>query len=102
MSSGQPAFRWRTALELATIVSVIYIFIGAPGLSTFLTSDKNASNHVVKPKAHIRPDSFVYPDPDLKCAEHSYDVHIYSANPLVIYIDGFLSQDEADALIDLR
>jgi hypothetical protein len=29
-------------------------------------------------------------------------VHLFSAQPLVIYIDGFLTGEEADALIELR
>jgi prolyl 4-hydroxylase len=95
-----PSFRWRTVLELAAIVSVIYIFLGAPGLSSSLTSGEK--KNVVKPKPHIRPESLVYPDADLECPEHGYDVHIYSAKPLVIYIDNFLSHEEADALVDLR
>jgi len=94
------SFRWRTVLELAAIVSALYIFLGAPGLSGSLTSGEKKD--AIKPKAHIRPESLVYPDPDLQCPEHGYDVHIYSTKPLVIYIDGFLSHEEADALVDLR
>jgi prolyl 4-hydroxylase len=100
------SFRWRTVLELAAIISAVYIFLGAPGFSgSSLTSGgvkKNVQGVKPKPKPHIRPESLVYPDPDLKCQEHGYDVHIYSTKPLVIYIDGFLSHEEADALVDLR
>ena len=97
-----PAFQWRTLLELATIVSVIYIFLGAPGLSGGSFTSGGERKDIVKPKPHIRPDALVYPDADLQCPEHGYDVHIYSAKPLVIYIDNFLSHAEADALVDLR
>jgi prolyl 4-hydroxylase len=102
--SPPSSFRWRTLLELAAIISAVYIFLGAPGLSGSLTSSGGVKKNVpgVKPKPHIRPDSLVYPDPDLECPEHGYDVHIYSTKPLVIYIDGFLSHEEADALVDLR
>lgn len=100
------SFRWRTVLELVAIVSALYIFLGAPGLSgsSSLTSEGGEKKNVqgVKPKPHIRPESLVYPDPDLQCPEHGYDVHIYSTKPLVIYIDGFLSHEEADALVDMR
>ena len=95
------AFRWRTVLELAAITSVLYIFLGAPGLSGFLTSE-GQNKIVVKPKSNIRPESLIYPDADLECPEHGYDVHIYSTKPLIIYIDNFLSHKEADALVDLR
>lgn len=96
-----PAFRWRTVFEIAAIISVVYIFLGAPGSSGSLTSE-GKNRDVVKPRPHIRPESLVFPDPDLKCPQHDYNVHIYSAKPLVIYIDGFLSHEEADALVDLR
>lgn len=96
-------FRWRTLLEIAAIVSAVYIFLGAPGLSSgSLTSDDKGNKNVAKVKPHIRPESLVFPDPDLECPEHGYDVHIYSTKPLVVYIDGFLSSEEADALVELR
>ena len=100
MASGQPAFRWRTVLELTVIGSVVYFFLGAPGLSGSLTSGQK--DVVAAPKAQLKPNSLVYPDLDLKCTQHSYEVHLFSAKPLVIYIDGFLTGEEADALIELR
>jgi prolyl 4-hydroxylase len=101
MASGQPAFRWRTILELTVISSVVYFFLGAPGLSGILntTGQKNVA---IPPKAQLKPNSLVYPDLDLTCAQHKYDVHIFSAKPLVIYIEGFLTGEEADALVELR
>lgn len=100
MSSSPAPFRWRTVLEFAAIASVIYFFLGAPGLNDVLSSSKK--DVVAAPKVHIRPESLVYPDADLKCPEHKYDVHIFSTKPLVVYVDGFLSSEEADALIELR
>lgn len=101
MASNQPAFRWRTILELTVIGSVVYfLFLGAPGLSGSLTSGRK--DVVAAPKAQLKPNSLVYPDLDLECAQHNYEVHLFSAKPLVIYIDGFLTGEEADALIELR
>lgn len=100
MTSNQPAFRWRTILELTVIGSVVYFFLGAPGLSGNLTSGQK--DVVAAPKVQLKPNSLVYPDFDLKCAQHNYEVHVFSAKPLVIYIDGFLTGEEADALIELR
>jgi hypothetical protein len=100
MSATQPSFRWRTILEVTVIASVIYFFIGAPGLSDVLSSGKKGV--VPAPKIHLKPDSLVYPDLDLDCAKHTYDVHIFSAKPLIVYIDGFLTESEADALVELR
>jgi hypothetical protein len=36
------------------------------------------------------------------CKDHSYDMHLISEDPLVIYIDGFISQEEALQLVSLR
>lgn len=101
MTSDQPAFRWRTILELTIIGSVVYFFfLGAPGLSSGLTTGQK--DVVAAPKAQVKPNSLVYPDLGLKCAQHNYEVHLFSAKPLVVYIDDFLTGEEADALIELR
>jgi hypothetical protein len=100
MSATQPSFRWRTILELTVIASVIYFFVGAPGLSDVLSSGQKGV--APAPKIHLKPDSLVYPDFKLDCAKHTYDVHIFSAKPLIVYIDGFLTESEADALVELR
>lgn len=99
MPPSQPAFRWRTILELTTISAVVYFFLGAPGLSGVL---KSSGRHVATPKALVRPESLVYPNTDLQCKEHGYDIHVYSTKPLVIYIDGFLGGQEAEQLVELR
>jgi len=101
MASSQPAFRWRTILELTVIGSVVYFFLGAPGLSGLLASGQK-DVAATAPKAQLKPNSLVYPDLDLECAQHNYEVHLFSAKPLVIYIDGFLTGEEADALVELR
>jgi prolyl 4-hydroxylase len=100
MSATQPSFRWRTILELAVIGAVVYFLIGAPGLSDVISSSKKGV--VPAPKIHLKPDSLVYPDLNLDCAKHTYDIHIFSAKPLIVYIDGFLTESEADALVEQR
>ena len=101
MASSQPAFRWRTILELTVIGSVVYFFLGAPGLSDLLAA--GSKDVVAAPNTKLlKPNSLVYPDLNLECAQHNYEVHLFSAKPLVIYIDGFLTGEEADALIELR
>lgn len=103
MTSQPPSFRWRTIAEVAVISSVIYFFLGAPGLDSVLSSHKKSNAAVTAPKAqNTRTETLVYPDLDLKCEETGYDVHIFSTKPLVIYVAGFLSGEEADALVELR
>jgi prolyl 4-hydroxylase len=46
--------------------------------------------------------SLIAPDEPLSCRPHSYTTHILSQEPLVIYIEGFLSPDESDHLLKIR
>jgi len=36
------------------------------------------------------------------CATHSYKTHLFSKDPLVIYIESFINLEEASQLVDLR
>jgi prolyl 4-hydroxylase len=98
--SSQSSFRWRTIVEVAAISVVIYIFLGAPGLSSSESGKSTVQDDV--PLARAKVESLVYPDKDLKCPRHELDVHIFSASPLVVYLDGFLNNEEAEHLIDIR
>ena len=100
MSSQPASFRWRTIVEVAVISIVIYVFLGTPGLPSSSTSESKAQNDV--PVARAKAESLVYPDKDLRCPKHEFDVHIFSTSPLVVYIDGFLSEAEADHLVEIR
>lgn len=102
MSNSQPSFRWRTLFELSIIASVIYFLVGAPGFNGLVKSSGSTTTVAPAVKSHTRTDAIVYPEANLACESHDYDVHIYSAKPLVIYVDGFLGSEEADALIELR
>jgi prolyl 4-hydroxylase len=95
-------FRWRTTIEVAVISIVLYIFLGAPGLKSTSQADVRVTDDDV-PKAQARAESLIYPDvKNLQCTAHDYRVHIFSADPLIIYIDGFLSEHEAKHLVDIR
>jgi hypothetical protein len=99
--SGKP-FRWRTIVEVAVISVVIYIFLGAPGLKTPVQHKPSNNEHDV-PTPRAKAESLVYPDTqNLKCAKHEVDMHIFSTQPLVIYIDGFLSDAEVRHLVEIR
>ena len=97
--SSQP-FRWRTVVEFAVISVVIYVLIGTPGLPNSLPSSSSDEKDV--PIARAKVESLVYTDENLQCSEHAFDVHIFSQSPLVIYIDGFVSEGEARHLVDIR
>lgn len=58
---------------------------------------------------NLEDDSFISPEDDrpLNCAGpgidgSAYKTHILSHDPLVIYIENFLSDTEADHLVDVR
>lgn len=99
----EPSFRYRTILEVAIISLVIYYFLGTPGFSSSSTSTASSTSRIKEPEvpeAKAQIESLVYPDRDLQCPAHLFkNIHIFSASPLVIYIDGFLSEAEADHLV---
>nr|POF15231.1 prolyl 4-hydroxylase 1 [Quercus suber] len=102
MSNAQEQpFRWRTVLEVGVIAAVIYIVLGAPGLSskTAGSSAKDGQQDVPISKAKI--ESLVFPRADLQCPQPQYDVHVFSTSPLVLYVDNFVTEAEADHLVDI-
>lgn len=93
-------FRWRTLIEVAVIAAAIYIAIGAPGLFTASTTSDQVQKDV--PIARAKAETLVYPSKGLQCPRRDFGIHILSSSPLVIYIDDFLSDSEADHLVDIR
>jgi prolyl 4-hydroxylase len=48
-------------------------------------------------------DSLVLPEKNLTCGEHAYKgVYVLSRDPLVVYIEGFLSEGEGKEVVRLR
>lgn len=53
--------------------------------------------------AREKIESLVLPERDLVCGEHKYKgVHILSREPLVVYIEGFLGDEEARHVVGIR
>ena len=99
MATSNDSFRWRTVLEVAGISAIIYVLLGAPGIPASIWPE-NVPVHEASPRAKI--ESLVFPSEGLQCPRHEYDVHVFSASPLIIYVDGFLSSGEAKHLVDMR
>lgn len=102
--ANDQSFRYRTILEVAVISLVIYFLVGTPGLflsSTETDSDgSQQSQNQDIPLSKSKTKSLVHADPDLHCGAHLFKgVHILSTGPLVIVIDGFLSESEADHMV---
>lgn len=108
MAQDPPSFRYRTIIEVAAISLVIYFFLGTPGLSSSRTpssplppSTSNIQDEDV-PEAKAKIEALTTPDPNLQCPPHAFkNVHVFSSTPLVVYIDGFLSEEEADHFVDI-
>lgn len=48
-------------------------------------------------------DSLVIPDANLTCEEHAFrSVHVLSREPLVVYIEGFLGDEESTEVVQSR
>lgn len=90
------SFRWRTVIEVAVISIVIYLFLGTSGLPNSLSDTKSLGDSNV-PVARAKIES----TKGLECARHDFDIHVFSTRPLIIYIDGFLSEKEAELLVDI-
>jgi prolyl 4-hydroxylase len=79
---------------------VLYILAGAPLQDIFFSNKDAGSGEGV---VHKRLENIVVPEKGLVCEKHGYkDVHVLSREPLVVYIEGFLSGEEAERVVELR
>ncbi|KAJ5953186.1 Prolyl 4-hydroxylase alpha subunit [Penicillium verhagenii] len=97
----------------------VYIFILSPLLQTFLGSRTATTTHPSdtenifdywtgpdsSPAPELRDDSFISPDdgvPETCPGEPAgYKVHLLSRAPLILYLENFLGDEEADHLVDI-
>ncbi|KAH7402016.1 hypothetical protein DE146DRAFT_716434 [Phaeosphaeria sp. MPI-PUGE-AT-0046c] len=90
-------------VQYVFFAAIIYVLAGAP-LSSFFRESNTFSGVGVNSdaSAHVgNPDHLVIPEADLTCDEHAYKgVYILSREPLVVYIEGFVSSEEAKHVVD--
>ncbi|KAJ5648373.1 hypothetical protein N7490_004745 [Penicillium lividum] len=91
----------------------VYIFILSPLLQTFLGSSTTTSSTEnifdwsadSTPPPDLRNDSFISPDDGIPTTcpgePAGYKVHLLSRTPLILYLENFLSDDEADHLVNI-
>lgn len=77
-----------------------YILAGAP-LSRFLFGSLSERSHQEE-LSFEKSESLVIPEQNLSCPHHAYNIHLFSKEPLVIYIESFLSDEEAEHLVRIR
>ncbi|KAF1953887.1 hypothetical protein CC80DRAFT_568297 [Byssothecium circinans] len=86
-------------IQYGIFAVLAYILAGAP-LQTLLTPSSNHDGKVQISKEKI--EGLVIPIRNLTCPEHTFKgVHVLSRQPLVVYIEGFLSGEEADGVVEL-
>lgn len=90
----------RTALQYIGILAVLYIVFGNSISTTVFPQTKEETVDLPVSQDHI--ESLVYPDPKMQCPQKPLDVHIFSNNPLIIYIPTFLSDEESQHMIEIR
>ncbi|KAH7132145.1 hypothetical protein B0J11DRAFT_520943 [Dendryphion nanum] len=92
------ALSFGTLIQYAVIALLGYILVGAPFSTVF------SGSSVPSPRSQSsfdRVDSLAVPDAGLKCKDHGYRVHLFSREPLVIYIENFVNDQEAKHIVDM-
>ena len=90
-----------TLLQYTAILAAIYVFLNGP-FSGVSQGQSSSDESYDIPLSQEKADQLVYPDTNLECNVHPYNVHIFSRSPLVIYIPDFLSKVESKHMIDIR
>ncbi|KAF2178581.1 hypothetical protein K469DRAFT_731601 [Zopfia rhizophila CBS 207.26] len=87
-----------TLIQFAVLGLLGYILAGAPLLSIFFGSPGLHSHHQF---SFDKVESLVIPEANLTCPAHAYSIHLFSRDPLVIYVDSFLSDAEAEHVVKM-
>ncbi|KAJ4344451.1 uncharacterized protein N0V89_012193 [Didymosphaeria variabile] len=101
------------SFSLASILQYVvfgilgYVLAGAPLLSLFTgtTSESRKTRASLGRPSALSQDKaagLVVPDGNLSCTEHTYrGLHVLSRDPLVVYVEGFLREDEVKHIVDV-
>jgi prolyl 4-hydroxylase len=107
-SSSGSSFSAFTLVQYAFFGLVAYVLAGAPLRNILFSTDRGESYSFARDAgagsmSPQRLDSLVIPDASLTCDAHAFkSVHVLSREPLVVYIEGFLGEKEADEVVELR
>jgi prolyl 4-hydroxylase len=93
---------FRLPVEYLIPLAFILLLAGGP-VQKFLLGGQNDGQPLSSHEVPILDaEKLVFPEKDLFCPQHSFGTHILSTEPLVVYISGFLSEQEADHLVQIR
>jgi prolyl 4-hydroxylase len=97
------SFSFAAIFQYAFFAVVVYVLAGAPLQAVFTASDSSAAAGARDGIAQEKLENLVIPDKNLSCAEHNYKgVYILSREPLVVYVEGFLSDEETEEVVRKR
>lgn len=94
------AVKFGKLVEYAILAIPLFFFVLLPLIRPYLEDDSFDDSAVAVSSDKI--ESLVYPEPGLQCEEHKVNAHVLYKDPLVIYIENFLSPAEADEVIRIR
>lgn len=102
-SSAPSSISVSSIVQYAFFAAVLYVLAGAPLSTVFGTSYSGGEGSAAADTSVEKLENLVIPDRNLTCAEHAYrGVHVLSREPLVVYIDGFLSEQDARHVVGAR
>lgn len=91
-------------LSYAAIIAVFALFLYGP-VTQLLSGQAPAVRRSPRPQLNeallaLEPNGTE--EPALDCAPDAYSVHIFSKEPLVLYIENFLTDEERSHLLEIR
>lgn len=100
-STSTSSFSLATLLQYVAFALIAYVLAGAPLLES-LRSGSGAEGQDAGVSAQ-KLEALVVPEGNLSCPAHAYrGVHVVSREPLVVYVEGFLGEAEAEEVVGLR
>lgn len=91
------AFKASSLLEYALLAIPLYLFAISPLLRVLFPSISSESSY----QSFEETDKLIIPNDELQCSPHHYTTYIAHHEPLVIYVENFLSDREAEHLVQL-
>lgn len=76
----------------------LYILVWVPISNIIFGTSQQPSDH----QNAVFNSSFVATDEPLSCPPHNYNTFILSQEPLIVYIENFLSTEESAHLVEIR
>jgi prolyl 4-hydroxylase len=101
-SSSSSLSSLSSLIQYAFFAAIVYILAGAP-LSSLISDASSASTQRDGNIGQEKLENLVIPEKNLTCVNHAYKgVYVLGREPLVVYIEGFLSDEEASHVVDTR